>query len=209
MFVRCREIVAAVDLPVNGDLEAGYGNTPEAVAATIRLAIASGLSGGNIEDRHPESQGLYDEKLSVERIAAAREAIGDHPFVLTARTDAFIASPADALKTSIRRANLYRKAGADCLYAPGPTNPTIIETLVREINGPLNVVMGLGSASGNAKSLLGLGVQRISLGGSIARSALALVKQAATELREQGTVSFAARQYPQAELNALFSRRPI
>jgi 2-methylisocitrate lyase-like PEP mutase family enzyme len=205
MFARCREIVDAVDIPVNGDLEAGYGDTPEAVAETIRLAIASGLAGGNIEDRDPRGNGLYDEKLAMERIAAARQAIGSHPFVLTARTDAFLTVAQGALKTSIRRANLYRKAGADCLYAPGPADAAI-EALVHEIDGPINVVIGLGSAVGNAKTLLAQGVQRISLGGSIARTALAVVRDAARELLEQGSVSFAARQIPQAELNAVFAR---
>jgi 2-methylisocitrate lyase-like PEP mutase family enzyme len=206
MFARIRDIVAAVDVPVNGDLEAGYGDSPEAVAHTIRLALAAGLSGGNIEDRDPNNDRLYDERLAVERISAACEAIGKHPFVLTARTDAFLVAAPDSLKTSIRRANLYRQAGADCLYAPGPMDPAVLQTLVRDIDGPLNVVIGLGSSGGNARSVLNLGVQRISLGGSIARSALALVTQAATELLEQGTVSFAASQIPQAELNTLFSR---
>ncbi len=207
MFESMRRIVAAVRVPVNGDLEAGYGDTPEAVAETIRLAIAAGLAGGNIEDRNPRTSGLYETSLAVERIAAARQAIdaAHSTFVLTARNDAFLVGCSEALATSIRRANLYREAGADCLYAPGPISREVVATLVREIDGPLNVVMGLGTASGNAHELIAAGVQRISLGGSIARSALGLVRKAARELRDQGTAIFAADQFPQGDLNKLFA----
>jgi 2-methylisocitrate lyase-like PEP mutase family enzyme len=84
---------------------------------------------------------------------------------------------------------------------------SVSSTLVREIEGPLNVVMGLGTAEGNARELLGAGVQRISLGGSIARSALGFVRRCAQELRDAGSITFATGQIPpQPELNALFAR---
>ena len=203
-----QRIVAAVHVPVNGDLEAGYGDAPEAAAETIRLAIAAGLAGGNIEDRVPHSSGLYEERLAVERIAAARQAIeaARSAFVLTARCDAYLVSCPEALETSIRRANLYRRAGADCLFTPGPIARDVVATLVREIDGPLNVVMGLGTSSGNAHELIAAGVQRISVGGSIARSALGLVRKAARELRDHGTTAYAAEQIPQGELNTIFAK---
>ncbi len=122
MFDRIAEIVAAVDVPVNGDLEAGYGDAPEAVAETIALAIDAGLAGGNIEDRDPKGA-LYDEALAVERIKAARQAIDAKrsAFVLTARTDSLAVMGAAGMKEAIRRANLYREAGADCLSSrPAP-----------------------------------------------------------------------------------------
>jgi 2-methylisocitrate lyase-like PEP mutase family enzyme len=206
MFARMREIADAVPLPVNGDLEAGYGDSPEAVAETIGLAIDAGLAGGNIEDRRPRAE-LYDEPLAVERIRAAREAIDARGsrFVLTARTDAFQLDSSSALADAIRRANRYREAGADCLFAPGPSDVETVRTLVKEIDGPLNVVMGLGTAQGNANDLLAAGVARISLGGSIARAALGFVRRCAEELREAGTIRFAEMQIPQSELNALFA----
>ncbi len=207
MFERIGQIVDAVDLPVNGDLEAGYGDGPEAVAETIRLAIEMGLAGGNIEDMHPVDGGLYDEALAVDRIKAARETIdaAGSAFVLTARTDALQASPADAIKISIRRCNLFREAGADCLFVPGVSDLETIRILVREIDGPLNVVMGLGNAQGNAHAILAAGVQRISLGASIARSALGFIREAAQEVSGSGSISFAANQISQAELCALFA----
>jgi 2-methylisocitrate lyase-like PEP mutase family enzyme len=207
MFERIRQITAAVDVPVNGDLEAGYGDRPEAVAETIRLAIEAGLAGGNIEDH--SGGGLYDEALAAERIAAARDVIdaSGTSFVLTARTDGLLLRPSGSLGDAIGRANRYRQAGADCLYVTGVNDLETIATLVREIDGPLNVVMGLGDATLTVAGLRSAGVARISLGGSIARAALGLVRDAARELIERGTLTFAEKQIPQGELNALFARR--
>jgi len=209
MFERVREIVAAVDVPVNGDLEEGYGDAPEAVAETIRLAIDAGLAGANIED-HARGV-LHEEELAVERIRAARETIdaSGTNFVLTARTDGQLIRPATTLADSIRRANRFREAGADCLYVPGIGDLDGIATLVREIDGPLNVVMGLGEARLTVAALRAAGVARISLGGSIARAALGFVRQSARELVERGTITFAGIQVPQGELNALFARREL
>jgi 2-methylisocitrate lyase-like PEP mutase family enzyme len=206
MFERVRQIAAAVDIPVNGDLEAGYGDTPEAVAETIRLAIDAGLAGGNIEDYTDGA--LYDEDLAAERIVAAREAIdaGGSDFVLTARTDGRLLRSPASLADAIRRANRYRRAGADCLYVPGVNDLATIVTLLGEIDGPLNVVLGLGDTRLTVSDLLGAGVARISLGGSIARAALGLVREAGRELMERGTLGFAGNQIPQAELNELFAR---
>src|SRR5262245_46966507 len=142
MFARMREIVAAVDIPVNGDLEAGYGDRPEEVAETVRMAIDIGLAGGNLEDKRRGANELYDESLAVERIIAAREAIDGarSRFVLTARTDALFWQREDAFESCIRRANKYRAAGADCLFTPGAAETPVIARLTKEISGPLNLV---------------------------------------------------------------------
>ncbi len=203
MFERIQQITDAVSLPVNGDLEDGYGARPEDVAKTIRMARDAGLAGGNIEDY--DGRELYAEELSVERIVAAREAAGPD-FVLTARTDGQLLKEPTALADSIRRANLFREAGADCLYVPGVNDLDQLRTLVQEIDGPLNVVMGLGSSTLTVAEVTGVGVTRISLGGSIARAALGFVRRAAEELRTHGTMSFAEDQIPQGELNQLFAR---
>jgi 2-methylisocitrate lyase-like PEP mutase family enzyme len=206
MFERVRQITTAVDLPVNGDLEDGYGERPDAVADTIRLAIDAGLAGGNIEDH--AGGVLYDEELAAERIAAAREVVDASGigFVLTARTDGMLLRPPAPLADSIRRANRYRQAGADCLYVPGVNDLESIATLVTEIDGPLNVVIGLGNTNLTVDAVRSVGVARISLGGSIARAALGYVRQSARELLERGTLTFAEVQIPQSELNALFAR---
>lgn len=207
MLKRMAEIASAVHVPVNGDLEAGYGDTPETVAATVRAAIEAGLAGGNIEDKKPLEPQLYDPALAAERIRAAREAIDamKSDFVLTARSDA-IQWSGNGLPEAIERSNRYREAGADCLFTPGVSDAASIATLVREIDGPLNMVMGLGTAEGNAHEWLAAGVQRVSLGGSIARAALGFVRRSAREVLDKGTISFAETQIPHSELNALFAR---
>ncbi|TCO50043.1 2-methylisocitrate lyase-like PEP mutase family enzyme [Kribbella antiqua] len=205
MFARVREITAATAVPVNGDLEDGYGASPEAVAETITLSREAGLAGGNIEDFNGRE--LYDVELAVERIVAAREAAGPD-YVLTARTDGQLLKAPTSLADSIARANRFREAGADCLYVPGVNDLDSIRTLVREINGPLNVVLGLGTSTLTVGDLQATGATRVSLGGSIARAALGLVRRAAQELLTKGTIDFAARQIPQAELNQLFARHP-
>ncbi|MGH7911483.1 MAG: isocitrate lyase/PEP mutase family protein [Candidatus Dormibacteraceae bacterium] len=203
MFERMREIAEAVALPVNGDLEDGYGPDPEDVAGTIRDAIAIGLAGGNIEDHAPG--GLYDRDRAVQRVAAAVEAARASGFVVTARTDGLLLDPTRPLSDAIERANRYREAGADCLYVPGVNDLQVIETLVQEIEGPLNVVVGLGGGGLTVSSLRDRGVVRISLGGTIARAALGLVRDSARELLERGTLEFAEGQFSQSELNAVFA----
>ena len=203
MFERVREITAAVGVPVNGDLEDGYGAEPSRVAETITLARAAGLAGGNIEDY--DGRELYDVSLAVERIVAAREAAGSD-FVLTARTDGQLLRTPTTLGESIERANRFRAAGADCLYVPGVNSLDAIRTLVAEIDGPLNVVIGLGTSTLTVADLQSAGVTRISLGGSIARAALGFVRRSAEELATRGTITFAADQIPQADLNELFAR---
>jgi 2-methylisocitrate lyase-like PEP mutase family enzyme len=202
-MARLAELTSAVDIPVNADLEDGYGADPETVAETVRQAVTAGAAGGNIEDIGAGPD-LYAETLAVERIAAARAA-APH-FVLNARTDALQVSGPAGLATAIRRGNLYLEAGADCVFVPGTGDMDIIRTLVREIAGPLNIVVGLSSANASARQMLEAGVQRISTGGSIARAALGLVRRAARELLDEGTFGYAAGQIGQGELNALYSK---
>jgi len=205
MFDRIEQITSAVGIPVNGDLEYGYGVPPEAVAETIALAIDAGLAGGNIED-HVDGA-LVEPELASARIEAAREAVeaSGRPFVLTARTDALLVGGL-SFAEAVRRANLYRLAGADCLYAPGVTDLDSVARLVREVDGPLNVVLGLGTSTLTVPGLFAAGVARISLGGSIARAALGFIRASARELLDRGTLEFAAGQIPQRELNELFGR---
>ncbi len=208
MLAAIRRIAAALAIPVNADLEAGYGDTPEEVGRTVRAAIAAGAAGCNIEDADSEHGALFDEDIAAARIAAARAAItaSGSTFVLTARTDVFQFGGEGAMQAAIRRGNRYLEAGADCVFAPGVTDVARAGTLVREIKGPINLVVGLNEAGANARALIDAGVQRISVGGSIARSALGLVRRSARELRDHGTVTYAEQQIPQGELNALFER---
>jgi 2-methylisocitrate lyase-like PEP mutase family enzyme len=149
---------------------------------------------------------LYDTNLAVERIAAARQAIDscNLPFVLVARTDCLNVGKPDGLGEAIERANRYREAGADCLFAPGASDLDTVKVLVREIQGPINVVMGLSGSDVTFQELKDAGVRRVSTGGSIARALYYQIREAAHEMTSTGTFSFAEKQIPQGELNKLF-----
>jgi 2-methylisocitrate lyase-like PEP mutase family enzyme len=193
---------------VSADLEAGYGPAPEDVAETIRQAVAAGAVGGNIEDYTGDPRApLFDPTLAAERIRAGRAAADASgiAFTLTGRADCYLVGHADPLRESIRRANHYRQAGADCLFVPGVSDAATIGTLVREIDGPINVVMGLRGAPLTMAELEALGVRRVSIGGSLARATFALVRRAAEEMRRAGTFGYAGDQIPDAELSRYFA----
>ena len=205
MIGRIREIAGEVTVPVSADLEEGFGEAPETVAATVSMALAAGAAGGNIEDFTGErARPLHDTALAADRIRAARAAVdaGGEPFVLVGRTDALLVG--GSVGDCVQRANAYLAAGADCAFVPGAADAATIATLVRELDGPLNVVMGL---TGNALSLddlRALGVRRVTVGGSIARAMYRHLQRAAQELAEQGTFTYAEDQLSQADLNDLF-----
>lgn len=209
MLGAIRSIAEAVSVPVNADLEGGFGESPTAVAEAVEAAIGAGAVGGNIEDYtgNPEAP-LFEVALAVERIAAARAAIdrAGIPFVLTGRTDRLNIGRAGGFAEAIERANRYREAGADCLFVPGVSDLESVSRLVREIDGPINVVMGLSGSEVSVAQLEEAGVRRISIGGSLARSMYFHIRRAADEMLQKGTFSYARDQVPQLELNELFER---
>jgi 2-methylisocitrate lyase-like PEP mutase family enzyme len=209
MLADCGRIAAAVDLPVSGDLENGYGDSPEEVAETITESIRCGLAGGSIEDHSADpAQPLYELELAVARIRAAREAADASglPYTLTARAETYLVGHPDAFGEAVRRVNRYREAGADCLFVPGVKDAETIGTLVREVDGPVNVVIGLAGAPLSVDELAELGVKRISIGGSLARAVFALVRRAAEEMHAKGTFGYAGEQMSDDALNALMRR---
>jgi len=208
MLRRVREIADEVTVPLSADLEDGYGEAPETVATTISMTLAAGAAGGNIEDfTGDRTRPLYDPALAADRIRAARAAVdtGGDPFVLVGRTDVLLVG--GPLDEAVRRANAYLAAGADCAFVPGAADATTIGTLVRELDGPLNVVMGLTGGTLSLDDLRALGVRRVTVGGSIARAMYRHLLSVARELAEQGTFSYADDQIPQSDLNRLFQQR--
>jgi 2-methylisocitrate lyase-like PEP mutase family enzyme len=208
MMQRVGEMVRGVGVPVSADLEEGYGESPEEVATTISMAIAAGAAGANIEDfTGSRAQPLFDRQLAAERIRAARAAAdaSGEPFVLNGRTDTLLAG--GTLAECIQRANDYLAAGADCAFVPGAADASTIATLARELDGPLNVVMGLTGSTLSMHELGELGVRRVTVGGSLARTLYRHLVDAARELAEKGTFSYAAQQLSHNELNELFSPR--
>ena len=203
-----QRIASAVAIPVNADLEAGYGDTPEEVAESVRLAIATGAAGCNIEDTDGRTGKLHDEAEAVERIAAAAYAVrtSGQGFVLNARTDAFQHAGPDALREAVRRCNRYLEAGAHCVFTPGVAYAERARLLVREIAGPLNLVVGLNEAASSAQALIDVGVKRISVGSAFARAALGAFLRAAREVKEHGTFGFANDAIAFKEINQRFER---
>ncbi|HWE09461.1 MAG TPA: isocitrate lyase/phosphoenolpyruvate mutase family protein [Solirubrobacteraceae bacterium] len=182
------QIVAATDLPVSADLENGFADDPAGVAETARRAVGSGLAGFSIEDFSPDA-GIYDRRLAAERVAAAVEAAhaADARLVVTARAENHIHDRPD-LQDTIARLQAFQEAGADVLYAPGPTRPEDIEAIVRSVDRPVNVLARPGTPS--VAELARLGVSRISVGGAFAFAAVQALVAAATELRDEGTYGF-------------------
>jgi 2-methylisocitrate lyase-like PEP mutase family enzyme len=182
------EIIAAVNVPVSADLEDCFAADAAGVAETITLAIAAGLAGGSVEDYSRDiDKPIYDISLAAERVAAAAEAAHAGSFVLTARAENYLHGRRD-LADTIARLQAYQEAGADVLYAPGIKSLTDIETVLREVNRPLNVLVMPGVPP--VAELAAAGVSRISVGGAFAFAALGALVSAATELRDQGTYGF-------------------
>ena len=198
---------AATDLPVSIDLENGFGDGPEIVAETIRLAAATGAVGGSIEDATGRGGApIYERELAVERIRAAAEVVQSlpFPFMLTARAENYLVGNPD-LKATIERLQMYQEAGADVLYAPGLASKDDIAALVSSVDRPVNVLMGLKGVEISLADLSAIGVKRISVGSGLARCAFGSFLRAAHEMREHGTFTFAEDATPYQELNSLFA----
>ena len=204
-LAHARLIVGATDLPVSADLENGFGDTPESVAETIRLAAGVGLVGCTIEDstgisEHP----LYDFHVAVERIAAAAQVVRGlpFPFVLTARAHNFIyANP--SLADTIKRLRAFEDAGADVLFAPGLPDLATVTTVCKAVSKPFNFMVGIKGKSFSVADLAAAGVRRISLATSLYRAAMTGFLDAVREVAVLGEFGFLDRCVATAELNEL------
>jgi 2-methylisocitrate lyase-like PEP mutase family enzyme len=194
-LTHARAIVAATDLPVAGDLENGFGDSPEYVAETIRLAAGAGLVGGSIEDFSGNStKQLYDLSFATERVAAAVAAARALPFAftLTARAENYLRGKPD-LDDTIRRLTAFEKAGADVLFAPGLPDLNSIRAVCEAVSKPVNFMIGMKGSSFSVAELEAAGVRRISLGGALYRAAMTGFMNATREIREKGTFGFVER----------------
>lgn len=185
-----RSVVGAVDIPVNADFEGGYAREPVLVAENVTLAAATGIAGLSIEDSTgDQAQPLYEFDLAVERVRAARQAIdeGGSGIVLTGRSEGFVVGRPD-LDETIRRLRAYADAGADCLYAPRIDTVEQISAIVAAVS-PKPVNLLINSPFITVAEAASLGVRRISVGGTLARTAWAGFLQAAAEIADEGTFS--------------------
>lgn len=198
-------LCAAVDLPVNADFEGGFAHKPEKVAAHVARAVKTGVAGLSIEDSTGDAaKPLYERAFAIERIKAARAAIDadNSGVLLTDRCEGFLVGQAD-LDMVIDRLKAYSEAGADCLYAPGIKTREQISAVVKAVAPkPVNLLIGASGLS--VAQAADLGVRRVSVGGSLARTAWAGFMRAAREIAEQGTFTELGNGYPGGELNKMF-----
>jgi 2-methylisocitrate lyase-like PEP mutase family enzyme len=209
MLAHIAEIVGATDLPVNADFEGAYADDPAALGDSVRKCVETGVAGLSVEDYTGDrEQPLYDFDVAVERVRAARVAIdkSGEDVLLVGRAEGLIRNRPD-FDDILRRLAAYSDAGADCLYAPGLTTREQIAAVVKTAGKkPVNVLMGQPSQL-TVKDLAELGVRRISVGGSLARSAWGGFMRAARRLAEQGDFNGFADAAPGAELNKLLGAR--
>jgi 2-methylisocitrate lyase-like PEP mutase family enzyme len=195
MLAHAAQLAAATDLPVSADLENGYADDPAGVAETVRLAAAAGLAGCSIEDLPLGREGEpYDIAFATARVRAAADAARalPFPFVLTARAENFIADRPD-LADTIARLQAFAEAGADVVYAPGLRTEEEIGAVVRAVDRPLNVLVGMPGMTMTLDDLSRLGVRRISVGSGLARVAYNAAKNVATEMLERGSFAGLSR----------------
>ncbi|MHC2626836.1 2-methylisocitrate lyase-like PEP mutase family enzyme [Bradyrhizobium huanghuaihaiense] len=203
----CRIIAEATDLPVNADLENCGADDPKTAARAITRAAEAGCVGGSIEDftgdpRKP----IYDFQLAVERVQAAVEAARalPFPFTLTARAENLLKGNND-LDDTIRRLQAFEAAGADVLYSPGVHDLETIRTVVSSVKRPFNLVMGFADPTLTVEQIAAAGVKRISVGGAMARVALAAFLKSAREMKENGSFTYVREMAPIKELRDAFA----
>lgn len=198
-----RTIVEATDLPVSADLGKGFGEAPEIVAETVRLAGEAGLVGCTIEDSSGKQDvPLFDFPLAVERIAAAAQSARSFsfPFMLTARAHNFV-YPNPSLDETIRRLQAYDRAGADVLFAPGLPDRDSVKAVCSAVSKPVNFMVGIKGKSFSVHDLAAAGVRRISLATSLYRAAMTGFLQALREVKETGGFSFVDSSVTTADIN--------
>jgi len=210
MLARVARIARSVKVPVSADVEAGYGDHPEDAAETARGVIEAGAVGMNLEDGTDDAQHpLVDLTLQLEKIHAVREAALESSvlLVLNARTDVYLAqvgAPELRYGETVRRLLAYRDAGADCVFAPGLRDAETIAQLVRDVQCPVNILVGPGSPS--VPELEKLGVARVSLGSGPMRATLGLLRRMAEELKASGTYTTLEGAPAHAEVNRIFAK---
>lgn len=206
MLAHLRELVAATDLPVNADFENGFAADAQGVAASVRLAIETGVAGLSIEDSTGQpGEPLFAIDVAVERLRAARRAIdaSGADVLLVGRAENFVAGRPD-LDDTVARLKAYANAGADCLYAPGiQTREQIAAVVAAAGPKPVNLLVG-GASELTLADIAALGVRRVSVGGGMARAAWGGFMRAARTLAQQGRFDGFADAAAGSELNAFF-----
>jgi 2-methylisocitrate lyase-like PEP mutase family enzyme len=183
-------LTEALEVPLNADFEGGFADDPDDVETNVKRAAATGIAGLSIEDSSgDEGDPLYPFELAVDRIRAARRGIdaSGTGIVLTGRSEGFVCGRPDIDETT-RRLRAYSDAGADCLYAPRITSVEHIRAVL-DAASPKPVNLLINGPFITVAEAAALGVRRISVGGTLARTAWGGFLRAATEIAEDGTFS--------------------
>ena len=202
-----REIAQAADIPVNADFENGFADDPDGVAANVELCVETGVAGLSIEDyTGDDADPLYSFDLAVARVRAARQVIdaSGSGVLLTGRSEGFIHGRPDLAET-VRRLKAYAEAGAECLYAPGIKTREQIETVVKAVAPKAVNFLNSGAFGFTVSDLAGMGVRRISVGGTLARVAMHAFIKSARAIAEQGMFDSFGGVVTNPELNKFFS----
>jgi 2-methylisocitrate lyase-like PEP mutase family enzyme len=209
MLAHIRQIVASTSLPVNADFENGYADEPDEVAESVALCVRTGVAGLSIEDSTAMGTNpLYDLKLAVQRIQAARKAIDatGAGVLLTGRAECYLKGHPEPLREALTRLEAYAAAGADVLYAPGAQSPQDVKAIVSAVSPkPVNVLMGSDNGL-SVQNLADLGVRRVSVGSSLARAAWDGFVRTAREIAESGTFTGFNGIISYSELNSFFQQ---
>ncbi len=206
MLAHLADIAQATPLPVSADLENGFGDSLEQVADTYRLAAATGIVGASIEDAtNNPNQPIFPLPEAIERVRVVATVVHSlsFPFTLTARAENYLHGNPN-LSDTIQRLQAYQEAGADVLYAPGLVSQHDIETVVRSVQRPVNVLAGVSGQNLTLAQLSDLGVRRVSIGSALSRAGLRAFLNAAKEMATTGSFTFTSRAIPFADLTAMF-----
>ena len=207
-LAHCRALCEATDLPVSADLEKCFADDPAGVAETIRLAAATGLVGGSVEDSTGDpANPIFAFDLAVERVrsAVAAARAQSFPFTLTARAENLLHGRRDMADT-IKRLQAFEAVGADVLYAPGLATIEEVRAVVSAVGKPVNVLLIGAAKDFTQATLAAAGVKRISVGGGLSRIAYGAVLTAAQEMKDKGTFGFTFGGVSNKELNTIFGK---
>ena len=186
---------------------------PEVVAATRRIAeiIGAGAVGVNLEDGTPNPQqpvrAVEDAAARIRAARAAANAAGV-PIAINARIDLYLKNVGDdasRFTETLRRAEAYLAAGADCIFAFGHIELDVIGRLAAAIKAPLNVVGRAGMPG--LKTLEAAGVARVSIASGATLPVMSLIKQIADELRHKGEFDMLKASMTRPEAQKLFARK--
>jgi len=206
-LAHCRALCAASDLPISADLENCFADDPKEAAETISLAAETGLAGGSIEDATGDpAKPIYDFNHAVERVAAAAQVAKsrDIPFVLTARAENFLHGRRD-MDDTIRRLQAFEAAGADVLYAPGPSSLEEVRKITAALSRPVNVLI-TPLKGVTVAEIAEAGAKRISIGGAMMRAVIGQIVHGSRQMLDDGRFDWMGDMMPTPEIDSIFRK---